>query len=347
MPSTVDGNRPLVSVIVVNWNGALFLDECLESVKNQSYSNAEIIVVDNGSTDASCALIREKYGDCVMLIENPVNLGFGIGNNIGIAAAKGDFIALLNNDASADPNWLAALVTGAQADERIGMCASKVYARGADHVLDSAGLLVYRDGIARGRGRLERDRGEFSIEEDALIPSGCAALYRRSMLDEIGLFDEDFFAYCDDTDLGLRGRLAGWRCLYVPTAVAHHRYSGSSSAHSPFKAFLVERNRIWIVIKCFPPGLIAASIFYTMARLFVQGYGIVSRRGAAGRMAEQTSALDILRIMARAYATALRRLPEMRRKRREIESLRKVSTREIYGWFEKYHLSVQELALKE
>src|SRR3989304_5450215 len=101
------------------------------------------------------------------------------------------------------------------------------------------------------------------------------------MLDEIGLFDEDFFAYCEDTDLGLRGRLAGWTCRYVPDAVVFHKYSGSSAPYSPFKAFQVERNRIWVVVKCFPPGLIVASVGYTLARYLVPAYGALSGRGAA------------------------------------------------------------------
>lgn len=339
--------RPLVSVVVVNWNGASFLEECLDSLLCQSYPHYEVLVVDNGSTDCSVEMIRQKYADRVALLTSPTNLGFAGGNNLGIRAAKGTYILLLNNDASADDGWIEALVRGAESNERIGMCASKIYIRGAAGILDSAGLLVSRDGIGRGRGRLERDRTEFSREEEVFIPSGCAALYRRSMLDQIGLFDEDFFAYCDDTDLGLRGRLAGWRCWYVPTAIVYHQYSGSTSPHSPLKAFLVERNRIWVVAKYFSPALIVASIFYTMARLCVQGYGILFRRGAAGRLAERTSVWEMAWIMLRAYGHALARLPEMWRRRRHIHSLRKVPSRALSDWLSKYHLSVTELALKE
>jgi GT2 family glycosyltransferase len=272
--------QPLVSVIIVSWNGAAYLPECLDSVLDQSYPNLETLVVDNGSTDGSPALLR-GYGSRLRVIENPTNLGFAGGNNVGLRAAKGAYFALLNSDAVADRRWVEALMGAAEADPRIGMCASKIYLRGHDRVLDSAGLLLSRDGIGRGRGRLEPDRAEFSREEDVFIPSACAALYRRAMLETIGLFDEDFFAYCEDSDLALRGRLAGWRCRYVPGAVVVHAYSRSTSPHSAFKAFQVERNRIWVVVKCFPARLVLASVAFTLARYLVQAYGVLVRRGAA------------------------------------------------------------------
>lgn len=336
-----------MSVIVVNWNGLALLPECLASLTGQTYPRLELIVVDNGSTDGSREFLAREDGHRITLVAHLVNAGFAGGNNLGIRASKGAWVALLNNDAVADPGWVEALVRAAEADPGIGMCASKIYARGLDGVLDGAGLLLSRDGVGRGRGRLERDRAEFSREEDALVPSACAALYRRAMLDEIGLFDEDFFAYCEDTDLGLRGRLAGWRCRYVPDAVVHHRYSGSTSPYSSFKVFQVERNRIWVVVKCFPPGLLLASLAYTAARYAVQAYGAVSGRGAAARMSERTSPWAIAEILARAWWAALGRLPKMWRRRRAIEALRRVPRYQIAAWLATHGLSVRELALKD
>lgn len=340
-------DRPLVSVIVVNWNGDAYLPECLASITSQSYLNLEIIVVDNGSTDGSVAFLKGAYGGRIRLIENPRNLGFAGGNNVGIRAARGAFVALLNNDAVADAGWVDALVRAAAAHPRIGMCASRVYVYGTEHLLDSAGLLLSRDGIGRGRGRLERDRGQFSREEDALVPSGCAALYRHAMLEKIGLFDEDFFAYCEDLDLGLRGRIAGWRCRYVPAAIVFHRYSGSTSPHSPFKAFQIERNRIWVVVKCFPARLIAASLPYTLARYALQAYGALAARGAAGRLSDRMSVWSMVALVARAYGAALGRLPAMWRKRRQVESLRRVTRGEMASWFRTSRLGLKELALKD
>lgn len=334
-------------MVVVNWNGAAHLPDCLGSIARQSYPSLQIIVVDNGSTDGSVEILRSTYGNRVHLIESPVNLGFASGNNLGIRAATGAYVALLNNDAVADAGWVEALVQAAEADPRVGMCASKIYVRGQPGVLDSAGLLLSRDGVGRGRGRLERDDGRFAREEDALVPSGCAALYRRAMLDAIGLFDEDFFAYCEDTDLGLRGRLAGWRCRYVPGAVVFHTYSGSSAPYSPFKAFQVERNRIWVVVKCFPLSLMAGSVGYTLARYLVQAYGTLSGRGAAARMAGETSRWSMASILLRAYGAALARLPRMWSRRRRVQAMRTVTHREVRSWFRAHHLGLTELALKD
>ena len=339
--------QPLVSVVVVNWNGVVFVGECVASLLDQTYPNLEIIVVDNGSTDGSVDLVRREFGHRVTVLSHPTNVGFAGGNNLGIRAAKGAWIALLNNDAVADPRWVEALMTAAGRDPGIGMCASKVYVWGQAGVLDSAGLLLSADGIGRGRGRLEHDREEFDHEEEALLPSGCAALYRRAMLDHVGLFDEDFFAYCEDSDLGLRGRLAGWRCRYVPTAVVHHRYSGSTSPYSAFKAFQVERNRIWVVTKCYPPGLAVRSLVFTAVRYATQAYGAVAGRGAASRLAGSASPWAVAAIVVRAWGAALARLPEMWRRRRAIDAQRVVSRREVTRWLRTHRLGVRELALKD
>ena len=346
-PGTHGGERPLVSVIVVNWNGLAYLSECLESLAGQSYPALEIVVVDNGSTDGSVEYLRAGHRGRFHLVESPANLGFAGGNNLGIRAAKGAYFALLNNDAAADARWVEALVAAAEADPRVGMCASKIYVWDRPGLLDGAGLLVSGDGIGRGRGRHEPDREEFAHEEDALLPSACAALYRRAMLDEIGLFDEDFFAYCEDTDLGLRGRIAGWRCRYVPAAVVRHRYSGSTAPHSPFKAFHVERNRIWVVVKCFPPSLAAASLVYTFARYALQLYAALTGRGAAARLAAGQSPVALASILLRAWGAALARLPEMLRRRRRIEALRKVGRGEIARLLRAHRVGLGELALKD
>ena len=123
------------------------------------------------------------------------------------------------------------------------MFAPKILSLTDRKIIDNVGQLLYADGLSRGRGRLEADRGQYDQEEEILLPSGCAMLLRRTMLADIGGFDEDLFAYCDDTDLGLRAQLAGWRCRSVPAAVVYHAYSATTSAYSPLKAFLVERNR--------------------------------------------------------------------------------------------------------
>jgi GT2 family glycosyltransferase len=344
LPSApVSAAAPLASVIVLNWNGEALIAECVDSLLTQTYLRLEILVVDNASTDRSVSLIRERYGEKVCLIVNPANLGFAAGNNVGIAASRGAYVLLVNNDAVADPGWVEALVREAEADPRVGMCASKILTYDDPRVIDSAGLLLSRDGLGRGRGRLQRDVGAFDTPEDALLPSGCAALYRRAMLDEIGLFDEAFFMYCEDLDLGLRGRLAGWRCRFVPDAVVRHRYSASGGRYSLRKVFLVERNRVWVMVKSFPVLALALSPIWTIGRLAWQAYAGWRGQGGAGRALEGGSAWALATTVARAYLAAARGLPAMMRKRRTGH----VSLLEFWRWLRYHGVSAREVAFTE
>jgi GT2 family glycosyltransferase len=227
------------------------------------------------------------------------------------------------------------------------MLASKIYLQGQPKIIDNVGHLIFRDGLNRGRGRLEEDHGQFDAKEEVLFPSGCAALYRREMLEEIGLFDEDFFAYGDDTDIGLKGRLAGWKCLYIPQAVVYHQYSRSSGPYSPLKAFYVERNRVWIAVKYFPLSLLLKSPFFTCWRFLLQGYGALTGRGAAGKFGQEYSRRRLVRILVKAYISAIQGLPKMWKKRKEMKSLTRVDKEEIFRWFERFGISAREISLKE
>jgi GT2 family glycosyltransferase len=338
---------PPVSVIIVNWNGMDYLKYCLDSLRAQTFPDFEVIVVDNGSTDGSVQCLRENYRGWVRVLPNPRNEGFSGGNNRGIRAASGKYIVLLNNDARADFRWLEELVKAAEENPRAGMLACKIYLQEGSRIIDNVGHLMYRDGLNRGKGRLEVDRGQYEKMEEVFFPSGCAALYRREMLEEVGLFDEDFFAYGDDTDLGLKGRLAGWNCLYVPTAVVHHRYSQSSGAYSLLKAFYVERNRLWIAVKYFPLSLLLVSPVYTFLRFALQGYGALAGRGAAGRFTEAHSPGKLLRILLKAYLAAFRGLPGMWKKRKEGRRWTRVREREIRSWFHRFGISAREISLKD
>jgi len=336
-----------VSVIILNWNGKQFLDDCLSSLRRQTFTDFEVILVDNGSRDGSVDFIRRNFKDFVRLIENKTNYGFARGNNIGISYATGRYIVLLNNDTRTDPDFLKELVVVAEEYPRVGMCAAKVYLDSGQRIIDTAGHLIYRDGLNRGRGRLEPDTGQYDTTEEVLFPSGSAALYKKEMLDEVGLFDEDFFAYGDDTDIGMKARLAGWACLYVPKAVVYHKYSGSTSAYSPFKAFLVERNRIWIAVKYFPLAVLLLNPCYAFIRYVLQAYGALAHKGAAGRFAEEYSHRKLLAILLRAHLAALKGFPKMWQKRRKIQKNTKISRHEIYSWFDKFGIGVKELALKD
>src|SRR5262245_28005340 len=247
-------NEPLISVIVVNWNGLGLLDDCFESLANEIWRNKEFILVDNGSTDGSRELLRSwtvrlPNAQPVLL---PTNTGFCKGNNLGFSQARGEWIALFNSDAVAEPNWLEELMRYADPEKRVGMLASKILFQDPPDVIDKAGHLIYWDGQNRGRGTMETDVGQYDLPEEILWPDACAALYQRKLFEETGGFDEDFFAFGDDADLGMRARLLGWSAWYVPSAVVHHRHSASFGTYSPLKVMLVERNRLLLAVKNFP-----------------------------------------------------------------------------------------------
>lgn len=336
----------MVSVIIVNWNGRHLLGECLDSLMAQRFLDFEIILVDNGSHDGSVDFVREHY-PAVRLIVLDENRGFSEGSNVGIRCATGRYVALLNNDTKADPGWLEQLVYAAEAAPAAGMWASKILSYANPRIIDNVGLLIYRDGLARGRGRLEYDDGRFDQAAEALLPSGCAALYRKAVLDEIGLFDEKFFAYADDVDLGLRARLAGWGCIYVPTARVYHKYSASSSSYSPFKVFLVERNRIWVLLKYYPIELILASPYYTVKRLLLQTYGAVTGRGASGKFAADQSVFSAALILCRAWVAALAAFPKIIRERHTMRHIRRIKRPALYRLFREFGISAFEIAMKD
>jgi GT2 family glycosyltransferase len=335
------------SVIIVNWNGREHLELCIGSLLAQTLPGVEIVLVDNASSDGSVGFVRERFGDAVRVLEQRENLGYAGGLNAGICAAHGRYLLALNSDTEVAPDALARLVAAADEWPNTGTFAPKILSFDDRGVLDNVGHLLYPDGLSRGRGRLEPDRGQYDREEEIILPSGCATLLRRALLVDIGLFDPELFAYCDDTDLGLRARLAGWRCRSVPAAVVYHKYSAASAPYSPLKAFLVERNRAWVAVKCLPAPLLLASPLFTLLRLGAQAWGALSRRGAAGRFARTHSRSALLFVLLRAYAAALRGLPGAWQKRRVIQRRRRVSSWEAIGWLRRFGMGVREVALKD
>jgi GT2 family glycosyltransferase len=339
--------QPIASVIVLNYNGKAFLDECIAALAAQTFQDFELLMVDNASTDGSLELLQSRYAGQFRLILNAENLGFAEGNNVAIREARGRYVVFLNNDTRVDPAWLAELVAAAEARPEAGMFASQVRAYEAPDTMDTSGIIVYRDGMSRGMGRLE-PAARYSEPCEVLAPSACAALYRKEVLDAIGGFDADFFAYCEDLDLGMRARLAGWTGWYVPTAIVYHKYSGTGGKYSTFKAFLVERNHLYVLIKLFPKRMIALAPAYTFWRYALQAYGVLAGKGASGQFAKQQgSALQLLPVLIKAHWEALAGLPALLRKRRDVQRLARVSRREVLGWFDRFGITAAELALKD
>src|SRR6266852_1229532 len=216
--------------------------------------------------DGSPEMVEREYPG-IRLIRNRENRGFCAANNQGIQASRAEFIALLNNDAEAEPGWLEALRAAFEGRPDCGMAASKILVWENPDRIDKAGHLIYPDGQNRGRGSGQKDRGQFDRVEATLWPDGCAAMYRRAMLNEIGGFDEEFFAYADDAELGLRGRIAGWTCLYAPGAVVRHHRGATLGLGSARRLTLIERNRVLLVVKLFPWNLLWLNGVYLLARI--------------------------------------------------------------------------------
>lgn len=268
------------SIVILNWNGRHYLDDCLTSVAAQTYPNFETILVDNGSGDGSADWVAERF-PAVRLIRNRANVGFAAGNNQAIRASLGSYIATLNNDTRVEPDWLACLVRAVETDRRVGMCASKMLFADRPETINSTGICLAPAGIAWDRRGGEPDDRAETEPLEVFGPCAGAALYRKEMLARVGLFDEDFFAYLEDVDLAWRARLAGWRCLYVPTARVYHVHSGTSVEGSRFKGRLLGRNKVWTIAKNYPtrqlllrlPLILAYDLAAVLYVLLVRGDG--------------------------------------------------------------------------
>jgi GT2 family glycosyltransferase len=204
--------------------------------------------VDDASTDGSPDLARAFPG--VKVIELSQNGGFARAVNHGIRESRGEIIALLNNDAVADHGWLEALVAALVRHARAGSAAAKVLLVGDPPTLNSAGDLFRRSGVPDNRGAWERDVGQYDVEIEVFGASAAAAAYRRTMLDDIGLFDESFFMYCEDVDLAFRAQLAGYRCVYAPKAVVRHRLSATGGGE--LASYQCGRNFVWLLARDVP-----------------------------------------------------------------------------------------------
>lgn len=333
----------LISVIVVNWNRCELLRQALGSLARQQQAHYEVIVVDNGSTDGSLAMIEREFPEA-KLIRNGVNRGFCAANNQGIAAAAGEYIALLNNDAEAEPHWLAALLAVFTDRPEVGMAASKILMASDPRRIDKAGHLIWPDGQNRGRGAGAMDVGQFDRVEPTLWPDGCAAMYRRAMLDQIGGFDEDFFAYADDAELGLRARIAGWQCLYTPFAVVRHHRGATLGVHNARRLMLIERNRILLAVKLFPASLLWLNGYYFLRRLLAGAAAAARGQGETALFPGVRGKWILLRTLLAGNLSALPLLPRMWAKRRAMEAIRKLPAASVKALILQNQISLPELS---
>ncbi len=225
----------------------------------------------------------------------------------------------------------------------IGMAASKILVHEDPRRIDKAGHLIYPDGQNRGRGSGELDEGQYDRVEEILWPDGCAAMYRRAMLDEIGGFDEDFFAYADDAELGLRARIAGWKCLYIPDAVVRHHRGATLGLRSSRRLELIERNRVLLAAKLFPWSLLWLNGAYYAMRLVAGVWAAITGQGEVGKFPGVRGKFGAALALLKGDWQALPLLPRMLRKRRAVERIRKLSPREVRKLILANRISLKQL----
>ena len=306
---------PTVTVVIPNWNGVRLLELCLSSLRDQSFTDFETLLVDSGSTDGSLDFVAQNFPD-VKTIALGENRGFSGAVNEGIRASGTELVALLNNDTEQDPDWLRALLRAAQDHPESGLFASKLVDFHDRRVLDGAGDAMRLSGLPYRLGHGERDGGRFDTPGYVFGACAAAALYRRDMLDEIGLFDEDFVSYCEDGDLSFRAQLAGYRCFYVPGAVVYHMGSASTGGkRSPTATRLGTRNSFSLLVKNLPlsvvPHILPFFVLGQLARLLT------------------AAATGSLRAHLEGLAGACRHLPLMLGKRAEIQKRKRASDAEV------------------
>jgi GT2 family glycosyltransferase len=305
---------PHVTVVVPNWNGERLLNLCLSSLRGQSFKDFETVLADNGSTDNSVEFVAQNFPE-VTVVRLEENRGFSTAVNAGIkASSNAEHVALLNNDTEVDPGWLEALVRAAERHPEAGLFASKLVDFDDRRVLDGAGDALRKSGLPYRIGHGEIDRGQFDREVFVFGACAGAALYRRSLFDEIGLFDEDFFSYCEDGDISFRAQLAGYRCVYVPGSVVYHMGGASTGGkRSPTATRLGTQNSLNLLVKNLPAPL----GWKMLPSLF------------AGQLLRLATAVVFRGGLLRAYLSGLagvwRLLPQMLKKREEIQRRRRVS----------------------
>jgi GT2 family glycosyltransferase len=304
-------DQPLVSVIIPNWNGEKYLPLCLDSLRRQTYPRLEVVVVDNGSTDGSLALLARDHPE-VQVVALDENRGYAGGVNAGFRAAAGQMLAVFNNDAEADPHWIEELVAALECHPEAGMATSRVRLFDRRDHLHTAGDFYGLDGIPGNRGVWQPDGPAYDEETWVFGAAGVASAYRRPMLDEVGLLDESFGSYLEDIDLSWRAQLVGHRCIYAPRAVVYHMVSATGGG--PVASFFVGRNTIFVIAKDYPASLLRRywpAVLRAQFRISVEA--LRAWRGTAARA------------RLRGQLAALCHLPRLLRQRRAVQRTRRVT----------------------
>jgi GT2 family glycosyltransferase len=305
----------LVSIIIVTWNSKRYLTRCLDSLSAQTNQDFEVIMLDNGSTDGGYVGLEEKYPDVKLALKTlNANLGFAPANNIGARLAKGEYLVLLNVDAFPEPDWLERLLEAAKLHPDAFFSSRQIQAD-KPNLLDGEGDVYHVSGLA-WRENYNLPIYPLNESHEAFSACGAAAFYPRQQFLDAGGFDEDYFSYQEDVDLGFRLRLRGLCCMLVPQAVVHHVGSGSTGKRSNFSIYYGHRNLVWTYFKDMPPLLFWFYLpMHIVVNLIYLIYFTLKGQG---------------RVIWRAKLDALRGLPIILKKRRDVQLQRKASIMEIH-----------------
>lgn len=334
------GSPPVVAVTIVTFNSAKYIERCLDEVLRQDYHPLRVVVVDNASDDDTLALLH-RYRHCVRIIQNERNTGFAAAQNQAIRAADADWVLILNPDVRLTSDFVKNLVEAGEADPQIGTVCGKLLGMGPDFEIpshprfDSTGIFMTANFRHFDRGSGERDDGRYDRPEWVFGATGAAALYRRRMIEDISIdgefFDEDFFAYREDADVAWRAQLLGWKCLYMPSAVAYHVRTVLPSNRRSQPAVInmhSVKNRFLLRIKNTTPGLYRKYWAAATGRdLLVIG----------GCLVREWRSLPALRLVVSGF-------PRTWRKRRAIMSKRRTDDRYLASWFNDRPVSFPALA---
>ena len=304
-----------VSIIIVNYNGKPWLEECIESVKASEAAREEIIVVDNASTDGSRECVQDVPD--IKLVKLDSNCGFAQASNLGAAAATGDYLVFLNNDTVVKAGWLDALLRVMTSDANIGVAGSKLLFHDNPTILNSAGANITFNGRGYDIGFLDTDSEDYNVLRRVGAVCAASMMVRQDEFLRLGGFDPLYFMYFEDVDLCWRYWLSGQKVVYVPESVVYHRFSASSesSGHSPLKVFYGTRNSMFNILKNYElPNLLPAFLFNVLYHSAQSVHLLLFGRNPAASWA-----------LIRAYGSLFRHMPEVLRKRKDVQSTRKIA----------------------
>lgn len=346
-------NAP-VTVVLLNYNGGQKLTGCLRSFAALGAVPAAIVFVDNGSADYDAAayakLLGERCAARTRFVRLETNVGYVKGMNVGVRVAlegTSPWVMTLSNDTELDPRFFERLEPLlSQAPARLGMIAPKVRSLVERQLLDGTGLALSFDGMSTARGQREVDRGQYDHCIDVLMPNGVSGIYRADALKDVGLLDESYWSYCEDTELGLRAWLAGWDCRFVSEAIVYHARSSTLGEHSLAKLYHTERNHYWVALKHLPWPILALNPAFTVYRFCVQLYAVAAGRGQGRGFGEGYGLPTLMLTTLRALRDAALGAPRVLRERRALKNLRRRSRFETFRALWQHRLSFGELILK-